>query len=92
MKNSLFETCDTCKGTTTIVVNSTWDENPIYDETENCPNCSTGRVANKEVIEERMFEYECLIVSINDKIKRLQELANEVEEHRYWLRQTNQRV
>jgi hypothetical protein len=85
-RNSLYKQCDICKGDATIVVNSTFDENPIYDETENCPNCSTGKVANKEVIEERMFEYECLIVDINTRIKRLHELVAEVEEHRYWLR------
>jgi hypothetical protein len=85
-KNSLKKQCDICKGDATIVVNATFEENPIYDETEPCPICSTGKVGNKEVIEERMFEYECLITKINDKIKRLQELANEVEEHRYWLR------
>jgi hypothetical protein len=85
-RNSLYKQCDICKGDATIVVNADFNENPIYDETENCPNCSTGKVANKEVIEERMFEYECLIVDINTRIKRLHELANEVEEHRYWLR------
>jgi hypothetical protein len=85
-RNSLYKQCDICKGDATIVVNADFNENPIYDETEHCPICSTGKIGNKEVIEERMFEYECLIVKINDKIKRLQELANEVEEHRYWLR------
>jgi hypothetical protein len=85
-KNTLKKECEICKGDATIVVNSTFDENPIYDEIENCPNCSTGKIGNKEVIEERMFEYECLITKINDKIKSLQELANEVEVHRYWLR------
>ena len=85
-KNTLKKECEICKGDATIVVNSKFDENPIYDEIENCPNCSTGLVGNKEVIEDRMFEYECLITKINDKIKRLQELANEVEGHRYWLR------
>ena len=85
-RNSLYKQCDICKGDATIVVNADFNENPIYDETKNCPYCSTGLVGNKEVIEERMFEYECLIVDINTRIKRLQELANEVEEHRYFLR------
>ena len=85
-RNSLYKQCDICKGDATIVVNADFNENPIYDETENCPNCSTGKDASKEEIEERMFEYESVISKINDKIKRLHELANEVEEHRHWLR------
>ena len=85
-RNSLYKQCDICKGDATIVVNADINMNPIYDETEPCPICSTGKVANKEVIEDRMFEYECLITKINDKIKHLHELANEVEEHKYWLR------
>jgi hypothetical protein len=85
--NSLYKNCDTCKDDATIEVNNFFNQNPIYDETETCPECSTGRIVNQDVIEDRLFEYENLIISIHDKIKRLKELESKVYDHQFWLRE-----
>lgn len=92
MKNSLFKTCETCNGTNDVLINSHFNDDPRHDELEPCPTCIDGRVVNQEVIDERMFEYECLIETINERIKRMQDLIADIKEHRSILRDSKYRL
>lgn len=89
-KNSFYKQCDTCQGDAYIVVNGTPNNDPQYDETEQCPICNTGKVANDEVIQECLDKWDDVVSRIieasNERIKREEELFYKIANHQWRLK------
>ena len=89
-KLNFYKKCDTCQGDAYVIVNSTFNDNPQFDEHEDCPICTTGLVPNNEVIQECIDKYDDLYSKIievrNERIKREEELIYKIQNHQYRLK------
>ena len=90
MKANFYKECGICQGDAYVIVNGTLNDNPQFDEHEDCPICNTGEVPNNEVIEECIDKWNDVISKIieerNARIKREEELIYKIENHQWKLR------
>jgi hypothetical protein len=90
MENNFYKQCETCQGDAYVIVNSTFNDNPQFDEHEQCPICNTGLVPNNEVIQECLDKWEDVVSIIiearNERIKREEEFFYKLAEHQYRLK------
>lgn len=86
----LYKECETCQGDAYVIVNGTPNDDPQFDEREDCIYCDNGLVGNNEVIQDRLTEYDYLIRQIleqrQERINREQDLIYKIEQHQYRLR------
>jgi len=72
---NFYKQCDTCQGDAYVIINGTPNENPQFDEHEDCPICNTGLVPNDEVIQEWLDKWDDLVSQIieerNERIKHM---------------------
>ena len=87
---NFYKQCETCQGDTYVIVNGTPNEDPQFDEREDCPICNTGLIPNNEVIQECLDKWDDFVSQIiearNERIKREEELFYKIAQHQWRLK------
>lgn len=81
-KLNFYKQCDTCQGDAYVIVNSNFNDDPRFDEREDCPICATGKVPNDEVLRDRFDEYGSLLDALRDKITKIENTIEKVKAHK----------
>ena len=89
-KLNFYKQCETCQGDAYVIVNGTPNDDPKFDEHEDCPICNTGLIPNNEVIQECLDKWDDVVSQIieerNERIKREEELIYKIQNHQYRLK------
>lgn len=81
-KLNFYNQCETCQGDAYVIVNSTFNDDPRFDELELCPICTTGKVPNDDVLRDRFDEYGSLLDALRDRITKIENTIEKVKAHK----------
>lgn len=82
MKANFYKECEICQGDAYVIVNGTLNDDPQFDEHEDCPVCNTGKVPNDDVLRDRFDEYEILLDALRYRITKIENTIEKVKAHK----------